>query len=150
MNITECPHCHRRVISSSSGDCPSCGKNVAEVSSAGNQMRLLIIRGSEAFLNICFNCAGVANRWVKLKISNVDVATSLRRSLLRHLVPLGGLFTAFSAAKNDRSFTLKLPVCDACRKQKIKPEVQSYDFESGEIRIVVHEQFRESVNSIKP
>jgi hypothetical protein len=108
-------------------------------------MRLLVIRGGESFPNICFIFAGSARRFIKVSLSNVDAATSIGRTLFSFLVPFGRIFTAFEAAKKDVFLSLKLPVCDSCRKRKVKPEVQSYDLESGEIRLVVHEQFRDSV-----
>src|SRR5262249_4199287 len=143
--ITECPHCHRRVAPSDSGECPSCDKNVTAPPEFGKHMRLLVLRGHESLPNLCFNCAELARRSVKVAISNVDTATSIGRSLVSHLVPFGRIFTAFDAAKRDISLRLKLPVCDACRKQKRKPEVQSYDLESREVRLIVHERFRDSV-----
>lgn len=146
MSVPECPHCCRKVIPSATGECPSCGKNVSDASSGGTARRLLVIRGGESFPSICFSCAGSARRFAKLRISNVDAATSLGRSLFSVFVPLGRLFTAFDAAKKDVFLSLSLPICDACRKQKIKPEVQSFDLESREVRVVVHEQFRDLVS----
>jgi hypothetical protein len=145
MSITECPHCHRRVAPSDSGTCPSCGKNVAFEPPGGNPMRLLVVRGGESFPDLCFNCAQPARRRIKLQVSNVDAAASLRRGLLGSLVPFGRLFSAFDAAKRDIFLSLKLPICDDCRKQRIKPEVQSYDLESREMRLVVNERFRDMV-----
>jgi hypothetical protein len=146
MSITECPHCYRKVVPSQAGECPSCGKNVGVAPSSGNRKRLLVIRGGESLPNICFSCAGSAHRFVIVKISNVDAATSLRRSLFSILVPLGRLFTAFDSAKSDRFLSVKLPVCDNCRRRKVKPEVQSFDLESREVRVIVHEQFLDSVS----
>ena len=81
----------------------------------------------------------------KVQVSNVDSAISLRRGLLAHFVPFGRLFSAFDAAKRDIFLSLKLPICDDCRKRRIKPEIQSYDLESREIRLVVNERFRDLV-----
>jgi hypothetical protein len=145
MSITECPHCYRWVAPSASGECPSCGKNVTDVAAPGTQMRLLVVRGGESFPNICFNCAEPARHLVKVEVSNVDAATSVGRSLFSLAVPFGRIFSAFDAAKKDISLSLKLPICDACRKRKIKPELQSYDLEGREMRLVVHERFRDSV-----
>lgn len=109
-------------------------------------MRLLVIHGCESFPSICFSCAGSASRFAKVRITNVDASTALSRSLFSVFVPFGRLFTAFDAAKNDRFLSLKLPVCDSCRKRKVKPEVQSFDFEIREIRVIVHERFRDAVS----
>jgi hypothetical protein len=145
MNITECPHCHRRVAPSASGECPSCNKNVAEAPTSGKLMRLLLVRGGQSFPNICFNCAEPARRVVKVEVSNVDAAAVLGRGLLSRLLPFGGLFSAFEAAKRDIFVSTRLPICDGCRKRKIKPEVQSYDLESREMRLVVNENFRDAI-----
>jgi len=146
MSITECPHCCRRVVPLATGECPSCGKNVADTPSGGRPMRLLALRGGESLPSLCFSCAGSAHRFVKVRISNVDAVTSLGRSLLGVFVPFGRLFTAFGAAKRDMFMSLRLPICDDCRKRRIKPEVQSFDLESREVRVVVHEQFRDCVS----
>jgi hypothetical protein len=146
MSIPECPHCHRRVIPSQNDECPSCGKNVADAPTEGNQMRLLVVRWGESFPTICFSCADSASRFTKVRITNVGTATELSRLLLWAFVPFGRLFAAFEASKNDRSMSVKLPICDNCRKRKVKPEVQSFDLERREIRLIVHEQFRDAVS----
>ena len=145
MNIPECPHCHRRVVPSQTGECPSCGKNLADEPADGTLMRLLVLRGRERFPDICFHCAGSAHRVVKVRISNVDAATALSRSLFSIFIPFGRLFAAADAAKNDRSMSVKLPICDDCRRRKVQPVVQSFDLESRELRVIVHEHFRDSV-----
>jgi hypothetical protein len=146
MSVTECPHCCRKVILSQDGECPSCGKKESEAHPSGKPMRLLAVRGGDKFPSICFSCGAPANRFVAVTQSNVDVETSIRRALFRIFVPFGGLFSAFESAKHDKSFSLKLPICEKCRKQKIKPEVQSFDLESREVRLVVHEKFRDNVS----
>ena len=146
MSIPECPHCHRRVIPSEKGECPSCGNNVSDAPASGSQMRLLVIHGKETFPSICFSCAAPASRFAKIRITNADAATALSRALFNIFVPFGRLFSAFDAAKNDRLLSLRVPVCDSCRKRKARPEVQSFDFESREIRLIVHEQFRDAVS----
>lgn len=145
MNITECPHCHRRVIPSDSGQCPSCGQDVNDQVAISRGMRLLAVRGKQDFPPFCFNCAQPARKTINVNVSNVDGAVSIGRALFSLAVPFGRLFSAFDAAKRDIFVRLRLPICDACRKQKVKPEVQSYDLEDREVRLVVHERFRELV-----
>jgi hypothetical protein len=67
------------------------------------------------------------------------------RAIFSMFAPFGWLFSAFNAAKHDIFVHIKLPICDSCRRQKVRPEVQSYDLEDREIRLVVHERFREMV-----
>ena len=144
MSITECPHCHRRVVPSASGECPSCGLNVADEDALGKKMRLLVVRRGQSFPNICFNCAEPALKLVKVKISNVDAGVTVGRILFSMVMPFARLLSAFEAAKTDIFMTLKVPICDTCRKRKIRPEIQAYDLEAKEMRVVVHEQFRDS------
>jgi hypothetical protein len=108
-------------------------------------MRLLVVRGKLAFPAVCFNCAQPARKMIKVDVSNVDAGVSIGRVFFSILVPFGRLFTAFDAAKRDVFIQLKLPICNACRKRGARPEVQSYDLESREIRLIVHEHFREQV-----
>ena len=147
MSITECPHCHRRVIPSESGECPACNKNVRTEPTTAKGMRLLVVRGREGFPPICFNCGQPATRMVKVQVSNVDALVSIKRELLARLIPFGRLFSAFDAAKRDIFIRLRLPRCDVCRKRKVRPEVQSYDLEAREVRLVVHERFRDGVTA---
>jgi hypothetical protein len=145
MSITECPHCHRRVVPSESGECPSCNANVKNEPATAKGMSLLVIRNRSVFPPICFNCAQPARKSVKINVSNVGAAVSIGRGLLAVLLPFGRLFTAFNAAKRDIFIRLRLPICDACRKRKVKPNVQSYDLEDREVRLIVHERFRDLV-----
>jgi hypothetical protein len=108
-------------------------------------MRLLVVRGRQVFPQICFNCGEPSTRIVKVQVSNVDALISLKRGVLAMLVPFGRLFSAFDAAKRDIFIWLRLPMCDACRKRKVRPEVQSYDLQEREVRLVVHERFRDGV-----
>lgn len=108
-------------------------------------MKLLVLRGTPVFPALCFNCAEPARRSLPIHISNLDPGEAIKRSFISRFVLFGNLFMAFEAAKNDISMILRLPVCDTCRKKRIKPEVQSYDLESREVRVVVHEQFRDAV-----
>jgi hypothetical protein len=107
-------------------------------------MRLLVVRGKESFPAICFKCAKPASRLIKVELSNVDASVSIGRFLFSLMIPFGRLFSAFDT-KSDIFLRLRLPICDICRKQKVKPVVQSYDLEGREIRLVVHERFRELV-----
>ena len=75
----------------------------------------------------------------------MDAGVLAGRTLFEIFVPFGRLFNAFNAAKRDIFIQLKVPVCDDCRKRKIKPEVQSYDLEAREIRLVVHKGFRDLI-----
>jgi len=145
MSITECPHCYRRVIPAPSGECPSCGKNVVEEGLSGKAMRLLVVHEGDSFPAICFSCGQPAQNLVKVRLTNVDAAASIGRAVFGLLVPFGRIFSAFSAAKHDVFVKVKLPVCGLCRKQKMKPQVQSYDLESREARLVVHERLRQAV-----
>jgi len=151
MSITECPHCHRRVIPSQSGICPSCNRDVRDQAAIDKGMRLLVVRGRQVFPSFCFNCAEPARKMVKVDVSNVDAGVAVERFFIGLLVPFGRLFSSLDAAKRDISFGVKLPICDACRRRKVKPEVQSYDLEDREMRLVVHERFREmAMNSNHP
>jgi len=109
-------------------------------------MRLLVLRSGESFPALCFNCAEPAQRTTKVNVSNVDASVSLGRGFL-WFFPFS-VFTAFDAAKRDIFLTCKLPICKACRKRGVKPEIQSYDLEAREIRLVVHERFRDQVTRV--
>ena len=111
-------------------------------------MRLLVLRGGESLPPLCFSCAQPARRMIKVQVSNVDAGTSVGRALFDLLVPFGRLFSAFDAGKRDIFMTRKLPICEDCRKRRIKPEIQSYDLEAREIRLVVHERFRDLVGRV--
>jgi hypothetical protein len=143
IGITECPHCHRRVIPSAGGECPSCSKNVTDPVATASGLRLLVVRPGMTFPMICFHCGQPARRHVDAQVSNVDSAVSMKRWLWRQSIPFGGLFAAFEAAKHDLTVRIRLPICDVCRKLKVQPEIQSYDLEDREIRLVVHENFRD-------
>jgi hypothetical protein len=149
MSIPECPHCHRRVIPSSSGECPSCGKNVTDEVALSQKMRALAIRGDHVFPPFCFNCGEPARNHRKIVITNVDVFQRIRWAVWTYLIPFGK-YLAAARAERYKTIRLEVPICETCRKAKIWPEVQSFDLDERETRLIVHERFRERVVRKEP
>jgi hypothetical protein len=108
-------------------------------------MCLLSIRQHDFLPNICFRCAQPAQKMVQAQASNVDALVSIKRLFVTLSFPVvTRLFAAFDAANRDMFLSVKIPICKTCKKQRIKPEIQSYDLEYGNVRIVVHEAFRKA------
>lgn len=147
MDIVECLHCHRRVIPSDDGICPSCSEHALTAPAEGAELCLLSLRGIEKFPNVCFQCSEPAEKRSSTRLKNTNTGKNLFALIIGVVSPVLGILTRFApGARGDQKeyeVNVSLPICKWCAHKKLQPKIDSFDVENHEIRVLVHKQFRE-------
>ena len=147
-----CPHCYRKVILKADGRCPSCGRDFNDRSGMDATRVVLVVRPSTQVPPLCFNCARPATKRAVQVISNVEKGRGLQRWALARtfgkLIPFFNLFTSFNDAKNDISFQVMLPICNACRRKKVPIRIDFYDLVERQVHFVVHRALAEATRAM--
>lgn len=162
--ITECPHCHRTVMTRDDGECPACNKNTTETSGLDLNTTLLYVSQATSFPDICCTCrAHTGNRVVITGSGQTTTATSsgdrssasLAAVFLVLFAFLGSvvlliarLFTGPATSRKSvrTTLTIEVPQCDMCSAER-QVETASVDVDNYELGIVVDREFAAIVRS---
>ncbi|MDP4178900.1 MAG: hypothetical protein Q8900_11235 [Bacillota bacterium] len=141
--MVECPHCYLSVLPNSDNTCPSCGKNINDVTGTDLSNKIVEIKIGEELPFICCKCGQRAdeNVIVKETMSSSKFPVFLRIIFL-FFRPLY-LLVQDNNSKNIK-LQLKMPICKMCKEvHEIKP---SYvDFQNNKISFIVNSNFREEL-----
>jgi hypothetical protein len=158
--LTKCPHCFRGVIPYDDGRCPSCQKNVHDVSNADTNKIRIVVDEATVFPKVCCTCGVATSRYTKISHSG-EVATGFgprRASSYEPSVTMQvfmflifGLMSRLfffgqsgSANRSDSSMLIRIPQCKNCSKETpIEPEM--VDLEHHRIGFIVHRQFADQM-----
>jgi hypothetical protein len=140
MDVVQCPHCHRRVLPSSTGACPSCAKVVTDLTGVDPSLRSVLLFAGTTLPQVCAGCGGTPSG--KLELSNEDGAQAMKDAAF-NVFGIGlGLLTGFGVFRRSPQravWRLSVPVCAACKADG-KPRVLGLH-EDEAVRLLVHERF---------
>ena len=124
MPAQECPHCFLRVFTSSAGICPSCRKDVNQVTENQRKRTSILVRGDSLFPPKCHRCnlpttdvhkVTATTSWTSY---NEDQAGILRLGLfilMFALLPVAFLFRKQGGwQRNYHEVVLRIPTCPDC------------------------------------
>jgi hypothetical protein len=137
----ECPHCHNYVLPKENNICPSCTKNILDLSGASPQLTSVILTEKSKYPYICLNCLKKTKRRVKIGQKIDPMAWHPEDPSLWRVGAKGGI----SKLNISPSIFISVPQCDDCGK-KGKPEILHIDFEKQEMTILVHKKFKEMID----
>jgi hypothetical protein len=159
--LLECPHCHRRVLPLSSGECPSCHENTKDIRDADPKVTLLTITEATKFPQTCCVCNEPTKNLVRVRRSGkmagasqpgketLSVADGLAVSLFGLFGKLAYLFWQAGKQGEPGSSALQIyvPQCKQCAGDK-KIEPASADLEHHRLSILVDKRFATAVNEM--
>ncbi len=147
--LIQCPHCYFHVLPSRDGFCPSCHKDVHDLSGIDPSMTLMDIPDTMTLPDYCLTCARPTERRVKI-LSKVD--RDKEPTILNFLKHLSLVFWAPAyayAEYGDMDGTsptviLDVPQCGECAGRG-KPKPVHTDFENMCMTFIVHKKFKKKV-----
>ena len=157
--ISECPHCHRRVLPLASGECPSCHKNVADTTGVNIHETMLPVSEATKFPAVCCSCGEATTNVVKIIRSGRMAGVAARTSdssmngawpavyLFNPIAALFALVFATALGKNqaagEASLTIRVPQCKSCAAKSVI-DVPMVDLEHARLGIIVSRRFAEA------
>jgi len=145
MKVVDCPHCITRVMPSSDGTCPSCGKNTSDLSGTTPGLAQFTFDATQKLPSVCAICGepGTTTRPLVLKAplgsSNPAATTGL-------FFIFGWLVLFFHVVIRPflrRKMTIALPLCAAHSGGPL-PVPSAADLDAKQVRIVVHKELKEA------
>lgn len=144
--MLDCPHCYRRVLPLTNGECPICHRDTSETRGTDNSKTRVCLTEKSVLPDVCASCGGYATRRVAVKARGLntgsnDLAGSGNTVRIPGLIGLLlGIFFKRDGTVGKASMQILLPQCDQCYGvQKMEPDL--VDFERYESWFVVHRNF---------
>lgn len=136
--ISECPHCHARVIFMASGACPACRRHPEEPG-ARHELTRASIESGEALPPLCASCGSPTDRRERIQHREREDEGPVEAILflMRLLHPLAW-FDALSRGP-ARKLEVALRRCARCAKEAIVPT--SIDLERMRMTFLVDRRF---------
>jgi len=144
--LIQCPHCYFRVLPSKEGFCPSCHKDVHDLSGIDPSRTLMDIPDTMPLPDYCLNCARPTKRRVKIHSKVDQDKEPTLFNFLKHLVLAGSVPLFAYAEYGDMNGTsptivLNVPQCAECAGRE-KPKPVHTDFENMRMTFIVHKNFK--------
>lgn len=142
MSIIECPHCYNKVLVSLENICPSCRKNVKEISQNNQDLSFVTISlGQKELPDVCIMCGSNADEIrtfsFNLPTEDVDIASNATGILTFLFFGLG-----FFKKQAHIAINYAAPICKLCTKnERLKPV--HVNQELHELKILAHKKFKE-------
>ncbi len=157
----DCPHCYVRVFPDDDGTCPSCGKNVNDLTGVDPAKTTLVVQAGSTMPDVCCHCGFPTRRSVKVKAyaatrvagaaadSGSDSVASGCLLVGTAVIPIPFLSSIISLAAGGPGGTshdvyelvIRVPQCRECSKSKITPI--SADLLRRTMKLVVDKRFKE-------
>lgn len=129
MAIRECPHCHSRVFVLKDGICPTCRRDVTDLSGVDVRKSSIELLATMKLPHVCISCGAPTSRAVHVTghdarpvVTHGPGGWSLFFSVLALLLLP---FTIFGSERREShavsSVTRLLPQCELCSADEIAP-----------------------------
>ena len=141
--ITECPHCHVKILPTKDNYCPACRMDLASPEDVDSNQVSLTIHEDEPLPSYCFQCGRFTERTVSVEgDEESDLARAVRR--LGNLLPHADLRTDEDTA----NVFISMPQCENCSESNT---IQSMhvDFDQQTITFLVHQDFKNRVTQLR-
>lgn len=138
MSVTECVHCHRRVLPAGDGACPSCGKNCNDSIGVDLAMRATRVHRGATMPRLCVACSAEPTTERNFGTADEVVETVKATMFMTVMGMLGARTTA--KTPSQPAWRLALPLCSTCH-QSGAPKVLYVDDATETVSIVAHERF---------
>lgn len=150
MEWIECPHCHRRVMVSSTHICPACQGDTSFPPQGSADEARITLDATTRLPWICCMCGTETENWVTVR-ENLEKGggDGAARVLLSLLALVFGFLLLLGKARGGRSvrMRLRIPHCKPCKKKG--PLTSTYiDFDRETMEFVVHRQFAVEVEKL--
>jgi hypothetical protein len=147
--LSECPHCHTRVVPLAENVCPACRRNLSDLAGADVNLTSVTLSDSTRLPRVCYRCGAPTERTVSVKRSRPLPGAGLIPSWFVFLffsIPVAIL--AWTLRRKARaSVLLYLPECAPC-SQLGRPKPSHVDFAAGEMTLIVHRAFRDALRAL--
>jgi hypothetical protein len=140
----ECPHCHIKVLPNERNICPSCLKNVLDLSGTNPSLTTIVLTEKTIYPDKCLNCCQSTTRKIEVGEKLDPMAWHPEDISLWIRGTRGGLY------KSDisPSVIVSMPQCKKYAKSG-KPKIIHIEFEKQELTILVHREFKRIVEEIQ-
>jgi hypothetical protein len=139
----ECPHCHCYVIPKENNICPSCTKNILDLTGATPQLTTIVLPEKTKYPNQCLSCCKTTKRKVKVGQKIDPLAWHPEDMSLWKRGAKGGMYKL----EISPSVIVSVPQCSQCGKNG-QPKILHIDYEKQEITLLVHKKFKELVENM--
>ncbi len=152
--IDECPHCYGRVIASSSGECPSCRKNIHDRTGTDSTKTTVLVAHGTMLPPYCCDCGKPTDRRVKVKSTVGGPGGRDWGFLAVLLFPFSMILSLVLSAvarseqmsrRSNDVAVVKMPQCKACGSLR-RPSPTRVDTEQLRLTFVVHRDFEKKVS----
>ena len=147
IEIIECPHCFARVVPKSDNTCPSCRKNIKDMTNADTDLTTVTLGPSATMPELCIICGQQTNRTYKYTMEIPGGQDSKLISTLLSL--LRGRLLSGLIKKQIQSIGIKLPVCNNCKHYQANIKPIHFNKDTDTMTFVVHKAFKKGIEILK-
>ncbi len=147
--MLDCPHCYRKVLPRTTGECPICHKDTNETRGTDPSKTRICLTEKSVLPDVCVSCGAFANRRVTVTARGLntganDVGGSKGASRIPGLIGLIISLCTSQGRPGKAAMKILLPQCDQCNGVlKLEPDL--VDFERYESWFIVHRNFAQSL-----